>query len=151
MQGYSIIVTLHILTATGMFMAWAAEWVVGNMRGSSSQHAETANLTRIYLRVVRIGMIAMVSTILSGIFLMVKTWGPQPWITATIINLTGIIAVGLTIGKRDPKAVMAFKLVLGLVILLLMSLKADAAVTTILTVIGWVGASLLLQSLRVRG
>lgn len=31
MQLYSIIVTLHILTATGMFMAWAAEWVVGSI------------------------------------------------------------------------------------------------------------------------
>ena len=133
MQLYSIIVTLHILTATGMFMAWAAEWAVGSIGG----------------RIARIGMLAMVLTILSGIFLMVKTWGPQPWITAAIINLVGIITVGLTVGKRNPKVAMVFKLVLGLVILLLMSLKAGVALTSVLTITGWVLAFLLWR-LRIR-
>lgn len=150
MQSYSIIVTLHILTATGMFMAWAVEWMTINIGLFLSQYTETANLTKIHQRIVRVGMIAMVLTILSGVFLMVKSWGPQPWITAALINLVGIITVGLTVGKRNPKATMIFKLILGLVILLLMSLKSDTPITVILSTAGWISATLVLV-LRARG
>ena len=127
MSTYNLMVALHIFTATGMFMAWTGEWV----------EARRELGTRLYHLMGRFGMIAMLLTLISGIFLMMTNWGPRPWIAAALINLVGIIVFGIARGRRTPRAVLSTKFIVGLAILLLMLLKAGLALTIGLTTTAW--------------
>lgn len=120
-------VALHIFTATGMFMAWTGEWV----------EARRELGTKLHRLMDSIGMIAMLLTLLSGIFLMLTAWGPHPWIAAALVNLLGLMGTGLALGKRNPRAVLSTKFVLGLAILLLMLVKAGVLLSIGLSTAAW--------------
>lgn len=134
MSTYNLIVALHIFAATAMFMAWTGEWV----------EARRELGTKLYLLMGRLGMISMFLTLFSGIFLMLTAWGPRPWIAAALINLVGIIVFGIALGKRNPKAVLSIKFIVGTAILLFMLVKADMLLTIGLSTTAWLIVSIRL-------
>ena len=98
MNDYSIALFLHIVGALGFFVALGLEW-------TSLRHlrrATTAEQVREWMRVPaemgRVGMIAMVTLLAAGLYMMATVWGGVAWIMVTLgaLVLLSVLAVALT-------------------------------------------------------
>ena len=83
MNGYTIALFLHVVGALAFFVALGLEWT--SLR--HLQRASTVDQVREWMQVPnemgRLGMIAMVTLLAAGIYMMVTAWGAVPWIIVT--------------------------------------------------------------------
>lgn len=89
----SIALFLHVVGASGMFVALGLEWA-GLSQVRSAQTPEQLRSGMGALRGVRrFGFVAMMTTIVSGIYMMLTDWGGEGWIIVTIASLALVIAL----------------------------------------------------------
>ena len=99
MNGYLLLVFLHVLSAIGMFAAWGAEAVLVQRL----QRAVTLDDARLSARQLRrygrLAPIAMLVVLATGMA-MATRWGPQPWMTAAFGAVLVVGAIGGVTGRR---------------------------------------------------
>lgn len=105
MNDYSIALFLHIVGALGFFVALGLEWI--SLR--HLRRATTAEQVREWMRVPnkmgRLGMIAMLTLLGAGFYMMVTAWGGVAWITVTLGALVLMILLGMVITGRRMAAI----------------------------------------------
>jgi hypothetical protein len=51
----------------------------------------------------RLGPIAMLTTLVAGMWMMAQVWGHQPWIVSAFVGLVGMAALGGVISLRGAR------------------------------------------------
>jgi hypothetical protein len=164
MSVYPFLVFIHVLGAVGTFAALTIEIVsLGRLRRAetpSDAHIWTGLLAMAF----RLGPLAMVTTLVSGLGMMAMGWGRQPWLVSAMIGLVGMAVLGgflsirpvrqlraaLTFESmselsnafrsvRSGKALIAslrLRIAIGVAILGLMTFKPDAAGSSLILATG---------------
>ena len=103
---YALLIFVHVVSAVTLFSALAIE-AVSVARLTRSQTPTDAGVWMELLRVPdRLGPIAMLTTLGSGIWMMALGWGPQPWLTGAFI---GFIAMGVVGGVLSGRRLRRFR------------------------------------------
>ena len=93
MDGYSIVLFLHIVGALGFFVALGLEWT-GLSQIRSAMTLEPVRAWMGILKNVRkVGFISMLTTVITGFYMMLKVWGGEPWLIVTLGSLVLVIAL----------------------------------------------------------
>src|SRR6266511_3753344 len=130
MSLYAIVVFLHIVGALGLFAALALEWasILSLRRATIADHAREWARLLASLRLV--GAPALLTILVTGIYMMATRWGGQGWIGVGFGGLV-LVAVlgGILTGRRDPILMVSLYLrtALALGIVFVMSVKPDTA------------------------
>jgi hypothetical protein len=105
MNDYSIALFLHIVGSLGFFVALGLEW-------TSLRHlrqATTAEKVQEWLRVPsemgRLGMLAMLTLLAAGFYMMATVWGGVAWITVTLGAIVLMFILGMAITGRYMAAI----------------------------------------------
>lgn len=103
MTAYPLLVFVHVLGAVGIFAAIAIETAALERL----QRAETPADARVWASLLalrsRLGPIAMVATLASGIWMMAVAWGHQPWIASALVGLVGMAVTGAVSLRRTRR------------------------------------------------
>jgi hypothetical protein len=100
---YQLLVFLHVLGAVGIFVALGIETIsLGRL-----QSAATPVDARVWMGLLklpgRLGPIAMLTTLVAGMWMMAQVWGYQPWIVSAFVGLVGMAALGGVISLRGAR------------------------------------------------
>lgn len=93
MNDYSIALFVHIVGALGFFLALGLEWTgLSQIRG-----AMTLEQVRAWMGVLKnvrkVGFVSMLTTVITGIYLMLTVWSGVAWIIVTLGSLVLLIAL----------------------------------------------------------
>lgn len=93
----SIALFLHIVGALGLFVALGLEWT-GLWQIRSATATEQVRTWMGVLKSVRkVGFASMLTTVITGIYMMLTDWGGVAWITVTIGSLVLVIVLSLAL------------------------------------------------------
>jgi hypothetical protein len=103
MSLYQLLVFLHVLGGVGIFVALGIETIsLGRL-----QSAATPVDARVWMGLLklpaRLGPIAMLTTLVAGMWMMAQVWGRQPWIVSGFVGLVGMAALGGVISLRGAR------------------------------------------------
>ncbi len=100
MTRYALLVFVHVLGAVGIFAALAVEAVsLGRLR-RADKPADVCVWTSGLALPRRLGPVAMMTTLASGIWMMAVAWGHQPWLVDALIGLVAMAAAGVVTLRR---------------------------------------------------
>jgi protein-S-isoprenylcysteine O-methyltransferase Ste14 len=103
MNNYSIALFLHITGAMGLFAVLAIEWL-GLWQIRSAVSPEQVRAWMGILKSARkAGFVSMLTTVISGFYMMDKVWGNTEWIKVTLGSL--ILVIALSIVLTGPRMV----------------------------------------------
>jgi hypothetical protein len=105
MNGYSIVLFVHIVVVLGIFIALGLEWTaLLQIRG-----ARTIEPVYAWMRILnstrKFGFISMLATVLSGLYMMAAVWGWVAWINVSIGSLVLVILLSLVLSAPRMKMV----------------------------------------------
>lgn len=104
MNSYSIALFLHVVGALGFFVALGLEWT--SLR--HLQRATTTEQVREWLRVPaemgRMGMIAMLTLLVAGFYMMAAAWHGAAWIIVTLGAIV-LMIVAMVPARRGMAAI----------------------------------------------
>ena len=84
MNIYSIALFLHIVGALGLSVALGLEWTGLQQIRNAFLPAQIGSWMRILKNTNKVGFPSMLTTVLTGIYMILKVWGWVPWIMVTI-------------------------------------------------------------------
>jgi hypothetical protein len=84
MNNYSIALYLHIVGALGFFVALGLEWTGLSQLRSVMTIEQVRGWMGILKNVRKVGFVSMLTTVITGIYLMVRVWGGEAWIIVTV-------------------------------------------------------------------
>ncbi len=93
MNAYSIALFLHIVGAMGFFVALGLEWTGLSQIRSAMTPMQVGGWMRILKSVRKVGFASMLTTVISGIYMLVTVWGGAAWIIVTVGALVLVIAL----------------------------------------------------------
>ena len=94
MNIYSIIALfLHIVGALGVSVAVGLEWTGLRQLRSAMLPEQVRTWMGIFKSVRKVGFISMLTTVITGIYMIVTYWGDNPWIIVTMGSLILVIAL----------------------------------------------------------
>jgi hypothetical protein len=93
MNEYSVVLFVHIVGALGVFMALGLEWTGLTQLRSATAGEQVRAWMSVLKNVRKVGFISMLTTVITGIYLMVRFWGGVAWIIVTLGSLVLIIAL----------------------------------------------------------
>ena len=94
---YSIALFLHIVGVLGLFVALGLEWT-GLRQIRSAMIPEQVRAWMGVLKSVRkVGFASMLTTVITGIYMMLTEWGGAAWIIVTMGSLVLVIALSLAL------------------------------------------------------
>ncbi len=93
MNAYSIALFLHIVGAMGFFVALGLEWTGLWQIRSAMTPQQVRGWMGILKSVRKVGFASMLTTVISGIYMMVADWGGEAWIIVTVGSLVLVIAL----------------------------------------------------------
>ena len=103
MNVYSIALFLHIVGALGFFVALGLEWT-GLWQIRSAVRPEPVRAWMGILRSAsRVGMTSMLTTVISGFYMMATAWGGVAWIIVTLGAL--VLVIVLSVALTGPRMV----------------------------------------------
>jgi hypothetical protein len=101
MNAYSIALFLHIVGALGVFVVLGLEWT-GLWQIWSAMRPEQVRAWMAILRSARkVGIASMLTTVISGIYMMLTAWGGVAWIIVTLGAL--VLVMGLSVALTGPR------------------------------------------------
>jgi len=105
MNDYSIALFLHVVGALGFFVALGLEWMsLGHVR-----RATTVEHLRVWMRAPdemgRVGMLAMLTLLAAGLYMMAMAWGGVAWIMVTLGALVLMIVLAMLFTRRRMAAI----------------------------------------------
>lgn len=99
---YQIVVFLHIVSAFIMFSSWFFElMLVFKSEEDGTSWQPVVKYTAL------LQMVCMVLVFISGVYMMRKAWGPQPWLATSVVLLLSTIVVTVllsVLAKRKREA-----------------------------------------------
>jgi hypothetical protein len=100
---YQLLVFLHVLGGVGIFVALGIE----SISLSRLQSAAAPVDARVWMGLLkmpgRLGPIAMLTTLVTGMWMMAQAWGRQPWMVSAFVGLVGMAALGGVISLRGAR------------------------------------------------
>jgi hypothetical protein len=93
MNAYSIALFLHIVGAVGIFVALGLEWTSLWQIRSATTPQQVGGWMRILKGVRKFGFASMLTTVVTGIYMIVTVWGGEAWIIVTVGSLVLMIAL----------------------------------------------------------
>ncbi len=93
MNAYSIALFLHIVGALGFFVALGLEWTGLWQIRSAMTPQQVGGWMGILKSVRRVGFASMLTTVISGFYMMVTGWGGEAWIIVTVGSLVLVIVL----------------------------------------------------------
>ncbi len=93
MNAYSIALFLHIVGAVGMFVALGLEWTGLWQIRSAMTPQQVGGWMRILKSVRKFGFASMLTTVVTGIYMIVTVWGGEAWTIVTVGSLVLMIAL----------------------------------------------------------
>ena len=97
MNDYSITLFLHIVGALGFFVALGLEWT-GLSQIRSAMTLEQVRGWMVILKSVRkVGFVSMLTTVISGFYMMAAVWGGVAWIYMSLGALVLVIVLSVTL------------------------------------------------------
>jgi hypothetical protein len=101
MSTYLIALGLHIVGAWVFFVALGMEWIgLWKIRSAKRPDRVPAGMKLIKMA-TKAGFVSMLTTVLSGIYMMLKVWGPLSWIITTMGAL--VVVIGLSLALTRPR------------------------------------------------
>ena len=98
MNSFSIALFLHIVGALGVSVALGLEWLGLSQIRKSTVADEVRAILRVVTSTTRVGFVSMLSTVITGIYMVLAGVGWVPWILVVIgtLILAMVIARALT-------------------------------------------------------
>ena len=87
MSIFSIALFLHIVGALGVSVALGLEWLGLSQIRKSTVPDEVRAILRVVTSTTRVGFISMLSTVITGIYMVLAGVGWVPWIVVVIGSL----------------------------------------------------------------
>lgn len=101
---YLFIRSLHILGAVGMFMALGVDLVALSALSTARTTDQARRALAAYRINAVIGPLSLLLILVPGIYMAITAWGPQPWISTSMLGVVLIIVVGATLSRRPLAA-----------------------------------------------
>lgn len=105
MNDYSIALFLHIVGALGFFVALGLEWTALWQIRSAMTLEQVREWMGILKSVSKVGFVSMLTTVITGIYLMVTVWGGVAWIYVTLGSLALVIVLTQAVTKPRMAAI----------------------------------------------
>jgi hypothetical protein len=103
MNIHSILISLHVLSGVGIFMALGIEAVaLGRLRRADTP-AEVRTWMGLLALPKRLGPVTMLTTLATGVWMMAGWWGSQAWIHAALAGIVLMAVTGGTLSRRGMK------------------------------------------------
>lgn len=94
MNIYSIIVLfVHIVGALGVSVVLGMEWTGLRQIGTSVLPDQVRAWMGMFNSLRKVGFISMLTTVITGIYMIVTYWGGTPWIIVTMASLVLVIVI----------------------------------------------------------
>jgi hypothetical protein len=103
MNTYSIGLLLHIIGALGVSVALGLEWIGLSQIRRATVPEEIRGILGIVKSTNRLGFVSMLTTVLTGIYLVLKVWGWVPWILVVLGAL--VLAIVLSRVLTAPRMI----------------------------------------------
>jgi len=101
MNDYSIALFLHIVGALGVFVALGLEWTgLGQIRSAMTLEQVRAWMG-ILKSVRRVGFASMLTTVISGFYMMATVWGGVAWVIVSLGTL--VLVIVLSVALTGPR------------------------------------------------
>ena len=105
MNAESIILFLHIVGAIGIFVALGLEWTgLSHLR-----NAQAPEQVRVWMGMLKstqgVGFSSMLTTVITGVYMMLTDWGFVPWIYVTIGALILVILLSTLLTRPRIAAI----------------------------------------------
>ncbi len=101
MDDYSIALFLHIVGAVGFFVALGLEWTGLWQTRSAMTPEQVRGWMGILKSVRKVGFASMLTTVISGIYMMVTDWGGVAWIYVSLGAL--VLVIVLSVALTGPR------------------------------------------------
>ena len=105
MNAESIILFLHIVGAIGIFVALGLEWT----GLSQLRSAQSPEQVRVWMGILKstqgVGFSSMLTTVITGVYMMLTDWGFVPWIYVTIGALILVILLSMLLTRPQMAAI----------------------------------------------
>jgi len=105
MTDYSIALFLHIVAALGFFAALGAEWTAVRQLRRATTGEQVREWMGVAAGMRRLGMISMLTLLVSGFYMMATVWGGVAWIAVTLAALALLIALALALSGPPMAAI----------------------------------------------
>ncbi len=93
MSNYSIALFLHIVGALGFFAALGLEWSGLWQIRSATLPEQVRAWMGIFKSASMVAFVSMLTTVITGIYMMLTVWGGVAWIIVTLASLVLVIAL----------------------------------------------------------
>lgn len=94
MNSYSIIALfLHIVGALGVFVSLSLEWTGLRQIRTAMLPEQVRTWMGIFKSARKVGFISMLTTVITGIYVIVTYWGGKPWLIVTMGSLILVIVL----------------------------------------------------------
>jgi len=101
MNNYSIALFLHIVGAVGFFVALGLEWTgLSQLRSAMALEQVRGGMSTLK-NVRKVGFVSMLTTVVTGIYMMLTVWGGAAWIIVTLGSL--VLVIGLAQVVTAPR------------------------------------------------
>jgi len=97
MNIYSTTLFLHIVGALGLFVALGLEWTGLSQLRSVMTLEQVRPWMGILRNVRKVGFVSMMTTVITGIYMMVTVWAGAPWLIVTVGSLVLMIVLAQAI------------------------------------------------------
>ena len=105
MNSYSIALFLHIVGMLGLFVALVLEWTGLRQLRSAMFPEQVLSWMGILKGTNKVGFPCMLTTVITGIYMVLKGWGWVPWILVTVGALVLVIVLSVALSKRRMTAI----------------------------------------------
>lgn len=100
MTAYSLLLLLHVLGAIGMFTAWGIEGVALTQLAHATTSTAAASAVALRRKIVPGAMVAMLTAVVTGVWMMMVRWGHQHWEVGAVASLVAIGVIGIVADRR---------------------------------------------------
>ena len=101
MNAYSIALFLHIVGAAGFFVALGLEWTGLRQIRSAVTPQQVRGWMGILKSVRKVGFASMLTTVITGLYMMATVWGGVAWIYVTLGAL--VLVIVLSVALTGPR------------------------------------------------
>jgi len=99
MSNYSIVLFLHVLGAIGFFVVQGVEWIGLSQIRHARLPEEAQAIMGVIKRTSRLGFVSILTTVATGIYMLLTAWGWVPWIVVVLGALILEIVLFVVLAK----------------------------------------------------
>jgi hypothetical protein len=105
MNIYSIVLFVHITGALGFFVALGLEWTGLSQIWTAVTLEQVRAQMGVLKNVPKVGFVSMLTTVITGIYMMVTYWGGMAWLYVTLGSLILVIVLSVVLTNRRMAAI----------------------------------------------